>query len=66
MEMALVAMMQQQKEFFVQSQAQAAQQAAATLAGQQQLSELMGSSLPRILVNSAVTSIQYLLLLNSL
>ncbi len=32
-------------------------QAAATLAGQQQLSELMGSSLPRILVNSVVTSI---------
>ena len=56
-EIALMAMMQQQKDFFVQSQAQAAQQAAATLAGQQQLSELMGTSLPRILVNSDVTSI---------
>ena len=70
-----MAMMQQQKDFFVQSQAQAAAQAqataqaqavaqaqaqaqaAATLAGQQQLSELMGTSLPRILVNSDVTSI---------
>jgi hypothetical protein len=54
-------MMQQQKDFFVQAQAQAAAQAqaqaAATLTGQQQLSELLGSPLPRILVNSAVPSI---------
>ena len=69
-EIALMAMMQQQKDFFVQSQVQAAAQAqatqaqaqaaqaqaAATLAGQQQLSELLGSPLPRILVNSAVPS----------
>jgi len=63
-----MAMMQQQKDFFVQAQVQAVAQAqaqsvatqaqaAATLAGQQQLSELLGSPLPRILVNSAVTSI---------
>ena len=54
--------MQQQKDHqaqvqvqYAQTQVQYAQAQAATLAGQQQMNELLGSPLSRILVNSAMT-----------